>query len=596
MSRFSRPPLFGRDTAQASPSEVGVFVPVEEVFPGTEANERALIEVLSTLSRDDTLFHAARINTLISGPGDYDIKSRQQTALSWLCTTAQIDRINDFVRRHKASGVPAVFFRGQLLELMRWAARYCKNLPGDGTTFDDPASRERLVKAALIAGVLWGVRTYRDKLSADGDIAELRLRALGVMRKGVEEGNLAPHIGVAIGRGLKLFTDYLPRHYPDFAAAFQAATGLTLQQYLGCATSLSIYTMQHRQEGPMFVTQTVAAETTYRDIFPKFFALESQSPEELATTFWNNFDTTGYRTLRERPIMVTADGRGMILDPTFFIERVSIGALFHVAKGKGKAESLKVFTTFGDAFEEYANDILKRMYPRRPGLVDRVACGLQGSDARGKAFQIDASLIDVPQAVVFEMKAAFLREEAIVDERPESLIKEIRSKYGAASEKGERGKGVAQLARSIGAIIRGEWAGESGEFADTVVVYPVLVVHDTRLDAPALGHFLENDFRSLLGAVPADKRVAPLTVMTIQDLENLERSVESFSFVKLLEDYSRECPDRMRSLHNYLVYSDYANKIMPSDFLIDASMGILDLLRKELFPTAHPEPSGRKSA
>src|ERR1700738_1829999 len=112
---------------------------------------------------------------------------------------------------------------------------------------------------------------------------------------------------------------------------------------------------------------------------------------------------------------------------------------------------------------------------------------------------------------------------------------------------GTRGKGVAQLARSIGAIIRGEWTGEHREFAATSVIYPVLVVHDTRLDAPALGHFLENDFRALLGAVPSGRRVAPLTDMTIQDLENLERSVESFSFAKLLEDYSRECPDRMRS-------------------------------------------------
>ena len=33
---------------------------------------------------------------------------------------------------------------------------------------------------------------------------------MGALRKGVEEANLAPHIGVAIGRGLKLFTDYLP--------------------------------------------------------------------------------------------------------------------------------------------------------------------------------------------------------------------------------------------------------------------------------------------------------------------------------------------------------------------------------------------------
>ena len=35
------------------------------------------------------------------------------------------------------------------------------------------------------------------------------------LHKGVEEGNLAPHLGVAIGRGFELFTEYLPRHlYP----------------------------------------------------------------------------------------------------------------------------------------------------------------------------------------------------------------------------------------------------------------------------------------------------------------------------------------------------------------------------------------------
>jgi hypothetical protein len=159
------------------PSEIGVFVPAEEVFPGTEANERTLIEVLATLSRDDTLFHAARINTLISGHGDFDVKPRQQQALSLFCTSEQIDRINDFARRHKTSGPPAVFFRGQLLELMRWAARYCKNLRGDGTTYDDPAFRERLVKAVLIAGTLWSNRTVGDTLSANGDVAELRLAA-----------------------------------------------------------------------------------------------------------------------------------------------------------------------------------------------------------------------------------------------------------------------------------------------------------------------------------------------------------------------------------------------------------------------------------
>jgi hypothetical protein len=52
----------------------------------------------------------------------------------------------------------------------------------------------------------------------------------------------------------------------------------------------------------------------------------------------------------------------------------------------------------------------------------------------------------------------------------------------------------------------------------------------------------------------------------------------------------------MRSLHNYMAFSDYAKKIMPSNFLIDASIGILDVLRKELFRSAEPEPPDRKSA
>jgi tetratricopeptide (TPR) repeat protein len=65
--------------------EVGLFVPVEEVFPGTKTDERAVIELLGTLSRDDTMFHAARLNIIISGPGDFDMRPRQEQALQMLC-------------------------------------------------------------------------------------------------------------------------------------------------------------------------------------------------------------------------------------------------------------------------------------------------------------------------------------------------------------------------------------------------------------------------------------------------------------------------------------------------------------------------------
>ena len=148
--------------------EIGLFVPVDEVFPDMKGTQRELMQLLAMLSRDDTLFQCARINTIVSGFGDFDNVPRQQQALNMLCGPMQIARINDFANRHKSSGPPLVFFRGQMLELMRWAAMHCKNLPDDGTTYTDPAFRERFAKAALVAGGLWSARTYRDTLSSPG--------------------------------------------------------------------------------------------------------------------------------------------------------------------------------------------------------------------------------------------------------------------------------------------------------------------------------------------------------------------------------------------------------------------------------------------
>ena len=108
-------PFLGGLVRRAPKNEVGLFVPVEEVFPGMTADEGTLLSLLRELSRDDTLFMAARLNTIMSGPGDFEVQPRQQQALSTMCTTAQSDRVNDFARRHKVAGVPAVFFRGQLL-------------------------------------------------------------------------------------------------------------------------------------------------------------------------------------------------------------------------------------------------------------------------------------------------------------------------------------------------------------------------------------------------------------------------------------------------------------------------------------------------
>jgi hypothetical protein len=73
---------------------------VGEVFPGVDGDERSLIATLATLSRDDTLFHCARLNIIVSGPGDFDVKPRQEQAIAFACNSDQLARINAFAKRH----------------------------------------------------------------------------------------------------------------------------------------------------------------------------------------------------------------------------------------------------------------------------------------------------------------------------------------------------------------------------------------------------------------------------------------------------------------------------------------------------------------
>jgi hypothetical protein len=313
----------------------------------------------------------------------------------------------------------------------------------------------------------------------------------------------------------------------------------------------------------------------------------------LEDALWRDFEKSGYLGIRNAPILVRHDGLAIILDPTMFYEKkISVGPLFYAVRSAstGKRGSVnKVFGAFGGAFEDYASDMLRRMYPSRPGLVDRVTFGAEGRDASGREFEVDASMVDprsgINNAIVFEMKAAFLREDAILsDDVDEQFVDEIRSKYGRSLGNRDRDKGVAQVAKIIGAIIREEWVGKYREFVAVSLIFPVLIVHDSRLDAPGLSWFLKYEFMRLLGIEPKGTRVAPLTILTVDDLENLESSVGAFTLIEALRDYDEECPDRMRSFGNFLARSKYAKLIKPSEHVMHQSDELLEQVQRSLFP------------
>jgi hypothetical protein len=180
----------------------------------------------------------------------------------------------------------------------------------------------------------------------------------------------------------------------------------------------------------------------------------------------------------------------------------------------------------------------------------------------------------------------------------EKWLERIRLRYGAAAGKGDekqkRPKGVAQLAKLVRQILDGNCGSMQSDFAAAQTIYPVLLVHNTRLNAPAYGNFLAGEFAGLLGEVPRGKRVMPLVVMTIDDLENLQSSIDRFSFRQSLTDYVTACPDGLRSLHMFMATSPaYADKIKPSERLKQSSERLIQLAHRELFPK--PAKSGSQS-
>lgn len=574
-------------------AELAVIVPPGAVFPGLRADETTLLELLRGLSRTDALFWSARVNLIVAGAGEATPKERQQRALNLLCTPDEIGRINAFAERHGSADQVRVFFRGQLLELMRWVSEHSTDQPADGATFNEPEVRRRFVQAALVAAALWSDRVFGDRFKLDGGIEVARRRGLAPLRKSIEEAGTAPELQNSLGRGWVLFSEHLPRRFAAFGEEFRGATGLSPEEYFVCVAAVTIQYLDPAAPTPIINWRTAAEATPYSEIFPRYVELESHTATEPASAF--KASDAGYRALRERPMLRTEDGRAIVLDPVFYSERASVGPLFHLVGSKSLgSRANRIFGAFGLAFEDYTADILTRMYPSGGApLVSRLGLNVDGRDGAGRPFEIDAVLNDATEIVVFETKAAWLREDRIRDDTYEGYLEHLREKYGVrvGRSHGERVKGVGQLARSVGAIANRDWLGPQDEYRTAEVIFPVLVVHDALLGAPVYGNFLAGEFEELLrsrmrtGGAPRRRvKIAPLTVMTIADLEALEESVNHFALRDLLRDYSRECPDRLRSLHNFIAFSRYGTTMYRSAYLTGKTAELLKRTQEALFP------------
>lgn len=232
--------------------ETVVYVRVSDVFPDLTPDHRTFVSLLQSLSLTDTLFRCARINLILSGPSDDNRFRRQDVVIRWCFSGDEIAAINGIAQKQGGAQNVAAFSRGTMLEMIRWASLVSANLPGNGETFEDVATRRTFAQAALVANDIWGERTFSGRLEPGDPIEVSRRKALSAFRKTYEITRETPQLGQRLGRGWYLFEEYFPRQWPTFHADFEAKSGLSFFEYYVCLCAIVSCFLDPKQSNCIF--------------------------------------------------------------------------------------------------------------------------------------------------------------------------------------------------------------------------------------------------------------------------------------------------------------------------------------------------------
>lgn len=570
--------------------QISSYVTSDMIFKDTSKEYSHFRDLVSRLSCSDALFWCARINLALGSVGN---EKAQGPLFNMLTTRKEKYWLQKtFRRRSKKEGTPSIiFFRGQMLELIRWIVLCCDDHSNDGSTFDDEETKVLFFKCVLMASDIWEKQTFGAALEAEQDPLGIILQARAPFRIGVEAARNSPNLEVSFGRGWIFYQRYFSKYYPCFNEDFLSATGLTFEDYMVCFSAVALHFIDPLNKPCIIDKRTLGDTTKIPEKINMYVRLESQTLEELRLSLWDsksadeinedNMGSLNNRPIREKPMYSAPDGRTVVMDPIYFHERVLTSPMFHMIPLKRKTSN-EIFAAFGYAFEDYCCDILERMYP---STGNNILMRNEEYHKNGENLQIDSVIKQNSSAILFEIKASFIKESE-VNLDGVSFTEELRLKYSNSIKDGkEKVKGVGQLSRTIKQIVEQRFDKLSADFQGIGQIFPVLLVHDNLLDTPLTVDLLRDDFLQLLErdlGYPVNNcqiKIHVLTIMTIDHLENLEQSVKHFNMIDLLRKFVR---GRTVSLNSFMSnshkYGFYRNT-----HLINTSLEILEKTKTQLF-------------
>jgi hypothetical protein len=228
---------------------------------------------------------------------------------------------------------------------------------------------------------------------------------------------------------------------------------------------------------------------------------------DIKKQFASAFFATDFLVFRKYPILDLENGKYLILDFQFLTDLLYSGLYFDIFFSLDNSNRDEFNSLWGRVFELYVSDMLKDFYPSLSNMLSL--------DIDYPNGQIDALLDFGSYLLIMEIKFLLIEHKTKFGRNKNDFEKVLRTKL--IENKIGRKKGIGQLSESILALQRSEIPSIS---ALNRPIYPVLVVSDSSLVAPGINAWLNCRFREILDSRADQKFIKPLTVISINELEN----------------------------------------------------------------------------
>jgi len=542
------------------------YVTYNDIFPEIiQDKEIAIIDFLEMLNKEEVIVRVIEILNLISNP-----KSSINEQYKIFNNHCIDDRQLEIVSIVRGKGRGAIFFRGQIFELLNTLLKIKNDNSEENKSLSLACNREILLKALLLASEQRTNQTYKSLRNKNIDYFQ---KALAI-RKGREDSNKATEYYYNLAKAHIIFNKIFPKIIHNFLQIFTDSIGLNTEEYIECYSFFLLLLNNDDQYLTGVFHLNLLKDVQNKDNKLQYFL------DKFSMKIKNIKSNQEYeKQIIYNPIIKT-DGKYIIGDYITFLKLITDFPIFNL---EGENRRNYWLIQYGEAIEQYVFSLLERIYTHSSINIQY----LNNIEyfINGERYQIDSLIYNTDSISIIEIKQAFLNNNSQNIDNPDNYLSGIDQKYGISAD-GKSIKGIAQLARTIYYYVN----GEIKKLDDFKTIIPILIVNDNLIATPLSNLYLSNKFRDLfLGAEDSENntfmfkeyKIFPLIVISVEEMEILEETITRDGFENILKKYIK---DRDSENTRFLEFVGKHYNILDNKYLSGIVYDKLLKMKDDLFP------------